>query len=102
MQVAAKIEKAFNFSPRSFVPPPKVMSTVVKISFYKESPYKIKNMQLFENIVKSCFGKRRKMIRNSILPEHLGFLEKAGILPTQRPEEISIEKYVLLANLINP
>jgi len=100
MQVSAKIEKCFHVSPRSFLPPPKVTSTVVKIHFYKDSPYKIKDRQLFENIVKSCFGKRRKMIRNSVPKEHLPALERAGIKSTQRPEELSIEKYVLLANTI--
>ncbi len=102
MQVSAKIEKCFDVSFKSFFPPPKVTSTVVKLTFYKDSPYKINDPQLFENIVKLAFGKRRKMIRNTIPKEYLQYLEQAGIKPTERPEEISIERFARLANSIKP
>ncbi len=102
MQVTSKIEKCFNVSPRSFRPPPRVTSTVVKMRFYQEAPYKINNMQLFETIVKSAFGKRRKMIRNTVPEECLSFLEKCGISATCRAEDVPIEHYAMLSNSINP
>jgi 16S rRNA (adenine1518-N6/adenine1519-N6)-dimethyltransferase len=102
MQVTSKIERCFNVSPGSFRPPPRVTSTVVKMQFYKEPPCKINNMQLFETIVKLAFGKRRKMIRNTLPGEYLPFLERCGISAACRAEEVPIEAYARLSNLINP
>lgn len=101
MQVTSKIEKCFNVSAGSFRPPPRVTSTVVKIGFYQEPHYKIKNMQLFETIVKSAFGKRRKMIRNTVPEGCLPFLERCGISATCRAEDVPIEQYAMLSNSIN-
>ncbi len=101
MQVTSKIEKCFNVSAGSFRPPPRVTSTVVKMRFYQEPHYKINNMQLFETIVKSAFGKRRKMIRNTVPEGCLPFLEKCGISATCRAEDVPIEHYAMLSNSIN-
>lgn len=101
MQVTSKIEKCFHVSPRSFRPPPRVTSTVVKMRFYQEPHYKINNMQLFETIIKSAFSKRRKMIRNTVPEVCLPFLEKCGISATCRAEDVPIEQYAELSNSIN-
>lgn len=96
MRVSARMEKCFNVSAKSFVPPPKVTSSVVKIEFPEKEPYHIENKGLFDRIVKSSFGKRRKMIRNSIPREYLPALKDAKISETNRPEELSIDDFVRL------
>jgi 16S rRNA (adenine1518-N6/adenine1519-N6)-dimethyltransferase len=55
-----------------------------------------------EKITAAAFGQRRKMLRQSLKP--LGgevLLEKAGIDPTARPEELKIEQFAALARALN-
>ena len=55
-----------------------------------------------EKITQAAFGQRRKMLRQSL--KALGgeaLLEKAGIDPTARPEDLSIESFAALARVLN-
>jgi 16S rRNA (adenine1518-N6/adenine1519-N6)-dimethyltransferase len=55
-----------------------------------------------EKITAAAFGQRRKMLRQSLKP--LGgeaLLEKAGIDPTMRPEDLKIEQFAALARALN-
>lgn len=101
MQLVAVIEKCFNISAKSFIPPPKVVSSLVKITFPKKPPYHIEDETLFSKIVKSAFHMRRKMIRNSIPKEYLWALKEAGIDNTRRPETLSIPEFAKLCNVIS-
>lgn len=98
MQVVAKLKKDFDIAPGAFLPPPKVTSSVVSIEFPEKPPYEIKDYDLFAKLVKSSFGKRRKMIRNSLPEEYLFALQLAGINETDRPEDLSIEQFIKLSN----
>ncbi|MBI2092637.1 MAG: ribosomal RNA small subunit methyltransferase A [Deltaproteobacteria bacterium] len=89
MQSELKIEKCFDISPKSFFPPPKVKSSVVIITVADPPPYHIENKELFANIVKTAFNRRRKMIRNS-LKTYIKHFAACKINPTSRPEELSI------------
>ncbi|MEM9278433.1 MAG: 16S rRNA (adenine(1518)-N(6)/adenine(1519)-N(6))-dimethyltransferase RsmA [Pseudomonadota bacterium] len=92
-------QKAFDVSPKAFTPPPKVTSSIVHLEPV-ENPLEC-NLKHLEKVTKAAFGQRRKMLRASLKP--LGgedLLQKAGIDPTKRAEEISIEAFVRLANLI--
>ncbi|MFZ2469992.1 MAG: 16S rRNA (adenine(1518)-N(6)/adenine(1519)-N(6))-dimethyltransferase, partial [Parvibaculum sedimenti] len=47
-----------------------------------------------------AFGQRRKMLRSSLkslLPDPIAIIEEAGINPTQRAEELSVEEFCALA-----
>ncbi len=96
MQVAAKMKICFDVSPGSFLPPPKVISSVVSMEFTNPAPYHIDNPELFREVVRTAFGQRRKMIRNTIPKDAPQILELAGIAPTKRPEELSIEDFLNL------
>lgn len=100
MQVSGRIEKCFDISPKSFFPPPKVTSSVIKIVFTDPPPYQIADYGLFSKIIKAVFRTRRKMIRNSLPEEYLHALEAAGIEGTVRPEELPIEAFILLLSKI--
>jgi 16S rRNA A1518/A1519 N6-dimethyltransferase RsmA/KsgA/DIM1 with predicted DNA glycosylase/AP lyase activity len=66
-------------------------------------------VDLFERLVKQSFHMRRKMLRNNLksaFPELnnsdiLSLLAEAGIQREARPQEVSVESYVKLAELIN-
>jgi len=92
----------FDIPPRAFTPPPKVVSSVVQIEPRADAaPIGAKTL---ERITAAAFGQRRKMLRSSLKtlgidPEAL--LAEAGIAPTARAEEISVEGFVTLAHLFD-
>jgi len=100
MQSVADIKKCFDVSPGSFIPPPKVFSSVVSIKFYDLPRYEIKDESVFTKIVREAFSKRRKMIRNTVHKEYLPYLEEAGIDPKLRPEDVPIEDYARLSSIV--
>jgi len=101
MQSVAHIKKMFDISPKSFIPPPKVTSSVVEIIFPSKPPHHIENQEFFTKVVKTAFSKRRKMIRNTIPKEWANLLHLAGIDSTRRPETITISEYISLACIVS-
>lgn len=92
----------FTVSRKSFSPPPRVDSAVVHFEVSAKSRYNIKNEDLFIDVVRSAFSKRRKTISNS-LKSFKGIkeaLERAGISPSSRPEQLSIDDFIRLANAL--
>lgn len=89
----------FDIAPEAFIPPPKVTSSVISLIARKE-PLAPANKATLEKICKFTFNQRRKTLRSSLkqltpTPEIL--LEKAGISPTRRPEELSVEEFCALS-----
>jgi 16S rRNA (adenine1518-N6/adenine1519-N6)-dimethyltransferase len=99
LQTDAGIKKIFDLSPGSFLPPPKVTSTVLSVEFPSPPPYQVKKRDQFEQIVKGAFNQRRKMIRNTLPPELLSLLKTVNIKPTDRPENLSIADFIKLSEL---
>ncbi|MGB9779633.1 MAG: 16S rRNA (adenine(1518)-N(6)/adenine(1519)-N(6))-dimethyltransferase RsmA, partial [Caldanaerobacter sp.] len=102
----AKPEILFNLSPKVFVPPPKVESTLLKLKIYDKPLVDVKDEKLFSNVVRAAFGQRRKFLSNSL--KVLGFpkeiLDKAFLVakisPQVRGEILSIEQFADLANAL--
>ena len=92
-------ERVFDVSPKAFTPPPKVTSSVVHL---EPRPKPIPcNLNALETVTRAAFGQRRKMLRASLKAfggEKL--LERAGIEPTKRAEEIDVEGFAKIANLL--
>lgn len=85
----------------SFLPPPEVESAVLHIEGFaapKASPEMIEKIL---KLAKVGFGQKRKMLRNSFgsLPGGLELLKKARIEETRRPETLSIEEWMRLAEI---
>lgn len=97
----------FTVSPNCFYPKPKISSAVIQATFFDKIPPSI-NEQLFRTVVRTAFGKRRKTLRNALryLPgaeESLEAIEKiTHPFFEKRPEQLSVEEYVELTNLIAP
>jgi len=90
---------AFDVPPQAFTPPPKVTSSVVHL-VPKREPAPC-DASALERVTMAAFGQRRKMLRQSLKP--LGgeaLLAKAGIDPQRRAETLSVDEFVLLANLL--
>jgi 16S rRNA (adenine1518-N6/adenine1519-N6)-dimethyltransferase len=90
----------FDVNRSAFVPPPSVTSAIVRLE-PREKPLAPAELATLEKITQAAFGQRRKMLRQSL--KALGgeaLLEKAGIDPTARPEDLKIEAFAALARAL--
>jgi 16S rRNA (adenine1518-N6/adenine1519-N6)-dimethyltransferase len=97
MQIFFEVEILFEISPECFSPKPKVVSSFIKLVPRKEISYDIKDYESFSKFVKKIFNSRRKKIANNInIPKKF-----SNPLLQERAEDLSINKIVMLYNLIN-
>lgn len=85
--------------PEAFSPPPKVSSAVVHLSMLPEPRFPA-DFKTLERVVAAAFNQRRKMLRSSlksVSPEIEDMLHAAGIKPTERAEQVSLEEFCALA-----
>lgn len=95
---------AFELPPRAFTPPPKVTSAVVHLERL-EAPRYPANARDLSRTVALAFGQRRKMLRASL--KSLGKdveakIVAAGIAPTIRAEQVTIEEFCRLSRVLFP
>lgn len=88
----------FDVGPGAFTPPPKVMSSVVRL-VPRGADFPIDDWPTFDRLVTAAFTKRRKTLRNALA----GWLSAdaivaAGIDPALRPERITPAEFARLAN----
>ncbi len=90
----------FDVAPSAFVPPPKITSTVVHLVPRTEPlPCPVK---MLERVTLAAFGQRRKMIRQSLKGlgrDAMPLIEAAGLDPTERAENLTIEDFCRLSRL---
>jgi 16S rRNA (adenine1518-N6/adenine1519-N6)-dimethyltransferase len=92
---------AFDVNASAFVPPPKVKSSLVRL-VPRSAPMPCERAAL-EAVTQAAFGQRRKMLRQSLRSlgaESAELIAAAGLDPTARAEEISVEQFVLLARAL--
>jgi 16S rRNA (adenine1518-N6/adenine1519-N6)-dimethyltransferase len=85
--------------PEAFTPPPKVRSAVVHLEALAEPRFPAP-AGLLSSTVAMAFNQRRKMLRSSLksaAPDIETALRDAGLEPTARAEEISLEGFCALA-----
>jgi 16S rRNA (adenine1518-N6/adenine1519-N6)-dimethyltransferase len=90
-----------NVSPTCFMPAPKVWSAVVRFEKRATPLAEVTNYERFKKLIKLSFTQRRKQIGSNLRKNHPEFfqgLEKCGIDPAARPEQISIKQWAMLAN----
>jgi len=100
-QLYARVEKLFTLPPDAFDPPPKVHSSVVRLTIAPRLEKLAVGENGFLDFLKLSFGQKRKTLWNNLKsgyePELLrSALTKAGIKPTVRAEELSLEKSAAL------
>ncbi len=102
LQAWYDIEYLFTVDEHAFIPPPKVKSAVVRLMRNNRRQLAC-NEKLFKTVVKTVFNQRRKMLRNTIK----SLLSDESPIPdvpllTKRPEQLSIEQFEELTNLLEP
>lgn len=85
----------------AFTPPPRVDSVVVSLVPYRDPPNPVSDPEAFAQLVRVAFSKRRKTIRNALKPliQEQQIVD-LGIDPKLRPEQLGIEMYVKLSELL--
>jgi len=89
----------FDIHRSAFTPAPKVTSTVVRFEVLAK-PRGEAEPRMIERVTSAAFGQRRKMLRSSLKtlgPDCNAMIEEAGLNPTARAEEVSVEGFAALA-----
>ncbi len=92
-------EYLFTVPPSVFNPPPKVDSGVLLLT-RKENYTLPCDETLFFKVVKQGFQQRRKTLRNSLKTFNLSDNLKANVIFDKRPEQLSVEEFITLTQLI--
>lgn len=99
LQAYFDIDYLFTVDETVFDPPPKVKSAVIRLR--RNDTFKLDcNEKRFTSIVKMAFNQRRKTMRNSLkslIPEGL----KDREVFNKRPEQLSVNEFVDLTNLLD-
>jgi 16S rRNA (adenine1518-N6/adenine1519-N6)-dimethyltransferase len=100
-QLYALVDNLFTLPPSSFSPPPKVHSTVVRLTI---NP-KLESLRVpeteFINFLKLAFGQKRKTLMNNLKAQYTvpilrKAMEEAKLRPEVRAEALSLEKSAAL------
>lgn len=100
----AEVKHLFNVSRGSFMPPPNVDSTVIKLRIRPEPAVKVSDEKKFFRMVKAAFAQRRKTAVNSIA-SGMGLsknqvaeaLQKSGLDVNVRAEKLTMEELAALS-----
>lgn len=99
----------FDVPNTSFMPPPKVTSTVVRLDLLDKPRVSVKKEEMFFKTVKASFAQRRKTLLNAL--SNAGFsgfskaeiseiLKNIGIDEKRRGETLSIDEFARLADAL--
>lgn len=91
-----RIEPLFDIGPGAFRPPPKVISTVVRLTPHA-TPLRIDEPRHYAAVVAAAFSQRRKTLRNSLKPLlETADIVAAGIDPSLRAEVLAPSEFAAL------
>jgi 16S rRNA (adenine1518-N6/adenine1519-N6)-dimethyltransferase len=107
LQMFLDLSVRFFVPPSAFFPPPKVESAVVHMGWKVKPMVELQHEEWFKKVVKACFGYRRKTLVNALkhselsLPESIeSRMVKIEIDPRRRPETLTIEEFIRLAEAL--
>jgi len=96
-QLYAKVEKLFTLPPGAFAPPPKVHSSVVRLTMSPKLDTLGVPEEEFVKFLKLSFGQKRKTLWNNLKLQYgekslRAALQEAGVKPAVRAEALPLEK----------
>lgn len=100
-QVVCSASRLFDIAPTAFVPPPKVVSTVVRLVPHAPTTEAV-DLHALEAVTGAAFGQRRKMLRTSLraaFPQPEAVLATCGIPGTARAEDLTPAQFIALSRL---
>lgn len=100
LQAYYDIDYLFTVGENEFNPPPRVKSGVIRLT--RNNVKKLDcNEKLFKQIVKAGFNQRRKTLRNAVKSFPLKAEFTNHIYLTKRAEELTVNDFVALTNMID-
>lgn len=102
-QHVCEVRRLFDVAPTAFVPPPKVTSAVARLTPRPQAA-RLADLRPLERVTAAAFGQRRKMLRGSlagVYADPAATLERLGLRPTARAEELSVDDFVRLAGALD-
>ena len=113
VEAYCETEKLFDVAPGSFRPPPKVWSSVMRMTFRPQLPVELKDEELMWQLVSAGFAQKRKTMLNNlrhasgrlqeVIRENGGasiVLCKAGVDVQRRAETLTVEEWVKIVRAI--
>ena len=107
VQVYARPRRLFNVAPGAFRPPPKVVSTVLRLDTRAVPPVPLAEREAFFKTVRAGFSAPRKQLHNTLAQgldreddEVTAAIAAAGLDATRRPEELSIDEWLSLSRAL--
>jgi 16S rRNA (adenine1518-N6/adenine1519-N6)-dimethyltransferase len=108
-QIVSDFSIQFLIKPSAFFPPPKVDSALIHVVWKKRPWAGVEDIGWFRRVVKGSFGYRRKTLMNALrysglsLPEEgVERMKRIGIDPQRRPETLTIQEFIRLAEVLKP
>jgi 16S rRNA (adenine1518-N6/adenine1519-N6)-dimethyltransferase len=101
LQYCCEVELLLHVGSGAFSPPPKVDSAFIRLIPRRHYSVVAQDRKLFGEIVRDAFSQRRKIITNGLKKYIVASqLEKAGVNPMSRPEQLSVDDFVRISNFI--
>jgi 16S rRNA (adenine1518-N6/adenine1519-N6)-dimethyltransferase len=93
-----RIQPLFDIGPGAFRPPPRVVSTVVRLTPHAHPPFEIADPKRYGQVVAAAFAQRRKTLRNALRPLlDAAQIAAAGVDPGLRAEVVAPAGFESLA-----
>jgi 16S rRNA (adenine1518-N6/adenine1519-N6)-dimethyltransferase len=101
-QMHSRIDVLFSIPRKAFYPVPKVDSIVLRFRFLDRPLHDVDDPSFFRRLVKTAFGQRRKMLKNTLksLVMDEKRLQDIPFDLHQRPEELSVADFAMLSNAL--
>lgn len=108
VQVYARARRLFNVPARAFYPPPRVTSSVIRLDVRDRPVVAAAERERFFRVVRAGFSAPRKQLRNSLAQglqrkpaEAEAAIRPAGLDPTRRPQDLSVEDWLSLSRRVD-
>jgi 16S rRNA (adenine1518-N6/adenine1519-N6)-dimethyltransferase len=108
LRMRAEVEQRLLVQRGSFRPVPGVDSAVVTVRFSPRDRVAVRDRAGFERLIRTAFGQRRKMLRNTVLaavpgltkPDLEAVSTRAEIDLTRRPETLEVAEFARLSDAL--
>jgi 16S rRNA (adenine1518-N6/adenine1519-N6)-dimethyltransferase len=106
-QLFARVENLFTLPPEAFDPPPKVHSSVLRLTMAPRSAELQIDAEPFVEMLKLAFAQKRKTLVNNLKGRYgdkvvRAALKAAGVRPDVRAEALPLERFAAIFRMLGP
>lgn len=109
VQYFAKPEVVCEVAPSCFIPQPKVVSSVIRLTYHEKPPVETEDEAFLFRVIRASFNQRRKTLANGLnnapsIPvskeDILSVIESLGLPASVRGETLSLEQFAALSGAL--